>query len=126
MDDEEFITIAIQADLQSIAELKSAIEPLPQARIQQQQIKSQSGDPNIWVMTGKIVAATSSVLDGVLSSILLRDTVTYVKIGSVEIKGRIKTSDLPTILAALTGAKANIPNTKSSAGRAKEDDDGRF
>ena len=121
MDDEEFITIAIQADSKSIVELKSAIDPLPKARVQQQQIKSQSGDPNIWILTAKVVAATSSVLTGLLSSVLLRDTVSYVKIGSVEIKGRIKASDLPTILAALTEAKARIPETKSSGRRAKKE-----
>jgi hypothetical protein len=108
----ELISVTIQADRLSIAELKSAIEPLPETRVNEQLVSAQSGDPNTWILTAKVGAAAASALVGIFSTILLRDTVTYVKVGNIELKGRIKTSDLPEILAAITSGRTSTKPKK--------------
>jgi len=98
---DEFTNLVVKADRRSVAELKAAIEPLPGARVQDQLVRGLTGDPDIWILTAKVAAATAAQLVGALRSILDRNTVSYLKIGDMEFRGNVKPEDAKSILKQL-------------------------
>ncbi|MGE0684638.1 MAG: hypothetical protein AB7P69_27490 [Candidatus Binatia bacterium] len=94
--------LVIQADQTSIAELKEAIEPLPDARVQTQQIQAQVGDPNTWILTAQLAAIAISSLSTMITALIQRNKIGYFKIGDAEFRN-VTANDVERVIESLEG-----------------------
>jgi hypothetical protein len=78
--------LVIQGDREAIQDIEQALSDTAGNTVMVTQVQQQFGDPNLWMLAGKIVITTLTVAGPIILELIKQRRIGYIKWGDLELR----------------------------------------
>lgn len=99
--------LVIEGDQEAIQAVEAALRETGGGSVVTAQVQKQTGDPNLWMLAGKIIITSLAVVGPILLEMIKQRRIGYLKWGDLELRDVTVETARPVLEAVTAGKRAD-------------------